>query len=118
MTTKAEKKPHDVDLAVGARMHQLRLLRGLTQEQLATEIDVSFQQVQKYERGLNRLSASRLKMVAKALNVEIGELFAEVEGHGTIEISGHEETALVMAYRKMPDDMKGHLFGLITAAAA
>lgn len=73
-----EKDPDPIDVHVGGRMQLRRTLMGLTQEQLAKAIGVSFQQVQKYERGLNRLSASRLFDVCQALGVPITYFFEDV----------------------------------------
>jgi transcriptional regulator with XRE-family HTH domain len=71
----AEKIKNPVDAAVGARMRLLRQRRKMSQEELGKAIGVTFQQVQKYENGKNRIGASRLNMVADALNVPISELF-------------------------------------------
>lgn len=73
-----EKDPDPIDVHVGGRMQLRRTLMGMTQEQLAKAIGVSFQQVQKYERGLNRLSASRLFDVCQALGVPITYFFEDV----------------------------------------
>ena len=73
-----EKEPDPIDIHVGARMQLRRTLLGMTQEQLAKAIGVSFQQVQKYERGLNRLSASRLFDVCQSLGVSITYFFEDV----------------------------------------
>jgi transcriptional regulator with XRE-family HTH domain len=61
--------PHPIDLHVGSRIRLQRILRGLTQSDLAKLVDISFQSVQKYERGENRVSASRLHEFAVALAV-------------------------------------------------
>ena len=58
-----------VDLHVGAKVKTRRLMMGLSQEELATAIGVTFQQVQKYERGTNRISVSRLVEISRALKV-------------------------------------------------
>ena len=71
------KQPHPTDIAVGAKVRALRLACGISQEGLADKLGVTFQQVQKYEKGSNRLSASRLQMVAKVLNVPISHFFGE-----------------------------------------
>lgn len=76
MTT--EKEPDPIDVHVGSRMQLRRTLLGMTQEQLAKAIGVSFQQVQKYERGLNRLSASRLFDVCQALGTSITYFYEDV----------------------------------------
>ncbi|PLX35025.1 MAG: transcriptional regulator [Hyphomicrobiales bacterium] len=65
------KQPHHVDVHVGGRVKQRRLLRGLSQEQLGTSLGLTFQQVQKYEKGTNRISSSRLWEIATILGVPI-----------------------------------------------
>lgn len=69
--------PNPVDVYVGGRIHALRNARGLTQGDLARDVGVKFQQIQKYETGANRVSASRLVMLAKALDVPVAELFGK-----------------------------------------
>jgi transcriptional regulator with XRE-family HTH domain len=61
--------PHPIDVHVGARIRLRRITRGLTQSDLARRVGISFQSVQKYERGENRVSASRLHEFAEALGV-------------------------------------------------
>lgn len=63
------KQPHPIDITVGARVRNARVSRGLSQTALAEELGVSFQQVQKYENGSNRISASRLVEIANMLGV-------------------------------------------------
>lgn len=67
-----------IDQAVGRRLRLRRRSMGLSQSALAAHLQVSFQQVQKYERGSNRISASKLFRAAAALNVQIGYFFAEL----------------------------------------
>lgn len=67
--------PHPVDIHVGNRLKRLRLSKGQTQEELAEKLNVSFQQVQKYERGSNRINASRLNHLADILNVSVDYFF-------------------------------------------
>jgi len=64
---------------VGARLRQIRTLRGTSQEQLAEMLGLTFQQVQKYERGANRVSASRLFELARVLDVPIMWFFEELD---------------------------------------
>jgi transcriptional regulator with XRE-family HTH domain len=71
----AMKKSGPLDVMVGARMRMLRVNRGMSQATLAKQIGVTFQQIQKYERGTNRVGASRLSLVASALGVSVGEFF-------------------------------------------
>lgn len=75
MSTALDTPPHPIDITVGARITSQRLSNGMTQSDLATAIGVSFQQVQKYERGSNRVSASRLWLIAEALNVPMTYFF-------------------------------------------
>jgi len=67
--------PDPIDAQVGARLRARRVLLGLSQSALAAKIGVSFQQVQKYERGANRVSASQLWRAADALQVELTYFF-------------------------------------------
>jgi transcriptional regulator with XRE-family HTH domain len=70
-----KKAVNPIDEAVGVRIRLLRQRRKMSQSELGKALDVTFQQVQKYEKGTNRVGASRLQMVADALNVPIAELF-------------------------------------------
>lgn len=71
-------RPDAMDIHVGARLRERRLQLGMTQEQLADSIGLTFQQIQKYERGVNRMGASRLWEVARALDVPLDFFY----GHG------------------------------------
>lgn len=71
----AEGRGNPVDVHVGKRIKTRRLVRGWTQDELAHAVDLSFQQVQKYERGSNRVSAGRLYELSKALDVPIQYFF-------------------------------------------
>lgn len=71
----AEGLGNPVDVHVGKRIKTRRLVRGWTQDELAKAVDLSFQQVQKYERGSNRVSAGRLYELSKALDVPIQYFF-------------------------------------------
>lgn len=72
-----ENDIHPVDRLVGQKVRLLRLSRGLSQTSLASEIGVSFQQLQKYENGANRISASKLYLIAGALEVPVASFFEE-----------------------------------------
>ena len=71
----ATRKSGPLDAMVGARIRMLRVNRGISQTTLAERIGVTFQQVQKYERGANRVGASRLAQIASVLDVSVGEFF-------------------------------------------
>ena len=73
------RKPNIIDNHVGARMRLRRTLLGISQEQLAAALGLTFQQVQKYERGTNRISASRLFQLSRVLDVPIAWFFDEMD---------------------------------------
>lgn len=77
------RKPADIDIHVGRRVRALRLLRDLSQEALAEKVGLTFQQIQKYEKGINRISASRLQQFADALNVKPQFFFDADDDHNT-----------------------------------
>ena len=77
MTRNPEALADPIDVAVGARIRLLRKLRGLSQQALAESAGVTFQQIQKYERGANRVSASMLSRIAGALDTPVAEMFGE-----------------------------------------
>ena len=70
--------PNPVDIHVGARVRLRRTLLGMSQERLGEALGLTFQQVQKYERGANRIGASRLFDLAKALQVPVGFFFDDL----------------------------------------
>lgn len=74
-----DKSPNPVDLHVGGRVRMRRKFLGMSQEGLADHLDLTFQQVQKYERGSNRISASKLYDISKALKTPVPYFF---EGYG------------------------------------
>ena len=74
------RKVHDIDIHVGARVRMRRVLLSMSQEKLAEHLGVTFQQVQKYENGSNRIGASRLHCIAEALLVPVGFFFEGLDG--------------------------------------
>jgi len=73
----AGKKPNPVDAHVGSRVRLRRMLLGMSQERLGESMGLTFQQVQKYEKGVNRIGASRLFQIAKILDVPVQFFFEE-----------------------------------------
>jgi transcriptional regulator with XRE-family HTH domain len=71
--------PHPTDVRVGQRLRQRRTMLGLSQERLGELLGVSYQQVQKYERGINRIGSSRLHEISAALDVPVAYFFEEDE---------------------------------------
>jgi transcriptional regulator with XRE-family HTH domain len=84
MTAQSIRSPRDVDVHIGQRVRALRLGAGMTQEGLAGHLELTFQQVQKYENGVNRISAGRLYDIAGVLGVPIAAFFAGLaQGEGS-----------------------------------
>lgn len=75
MPSKPETQRHPIDMAVGARIRLTRKARGVSQQALAEVVGLTFQQIQKYESGANRVSASKLAEIASFLRVPLPELF-------------------------------------------
>ena len=85
---------HPIDVHVGKRLRMRRTILGMSQETIGKSIGVSFQQIQKYERGINRMGASRLFEFSKILSVPVSYFFDEYEGKSMSKpISGFAEEA-------------------------
>jgi|AACY02.16.fsa_nt_gi Predicted transcriptional regulators len=83
------KIPHPADVHVGQKLNQLRKMRGVSQKDLGERLDnpITFQQLQKYEKGANRLSASRLWELSVALEVPPAYFFEGLEGGNHVDTS-------------------------------
>ncbi|MCC5990887.1 MAG: helix-turn-helix transcriptional regulator [Rhodobacteraceae bacterium] len=110
---------HPVDVHVGQRIRQRRWAIAMTQQQLAEAVGIKFQQIQKYETGMNRVSASRLWDIAKALNVPITFFFEDAEQPGLSEeqalLSSKETLDLLRTYYSIPETQRKRLFDLARA---
>jgi len=111
--TVREHGPDPVDVHVGKRLRYARLLRGVSQEELGDGIGVSFQAVQKYEQGENRLSASRLFRAAALLEQGVAFFFDALESgkpaDGSADFS-RDELELIRHYRQIAnEDVRDHL---------
>ena len=114
--------PHPVDVHVGKRIRHRRWLVGMTQQQLAESVGIKFQQIQKYETGANRVSASRLWDIADALGVEISFFFEGLESENgqrqvgdkvPADLLGDKEALdLVRSYYAIPENQRRRLFDL------
>lgn len=109
---------HPVDAHVGKRIRHRRWMIGMTQQQLADKVGIKFQQIQKYETGMNRVSASRLWDVADALGVTIA-FFFEGLGEGDAPkpaandlMADKEALELVRSYYAIPEAQRRRLFDL------
>ncbi len=107
---------HPVDKHVGKRIRHRRWMVGMTQQQLGDKVGIKFQQIQKYETGMNRVSASRLWDVADALGVQISFFF---EGLGQNQVavpdmmSDKEAMELVRNFYAVPESQRRRMFDLI-----
>lgn len=75
----SKKVPSEVDLFVGERLKEARLNSGLTQSDLALKLGITFQQFQKYESGVNRITAGRLFEAAKILRIPPGRFYPDID---------------------------------------
>ncbi|GAA5098541.1 helix-turn-helix transcriptional regulator [Bartonella acomydis] len=84
------KKPDPIDIYVGTRIRLRRNILGLTQEKLGEKLGVTFQQIQKYEKGTNRIGASRLQAIAEIMDVPVSYFFDK--GLQTQHVEGFTES--------------------------
>lgn len=113
---------HPVDVHVGKRIRHRRWLVGMTQQQLAEKVGIKFQQIQKYETGANRVSASRLWDIADSLDVPVSFFFEGLETNQSAEdaqdavpadLMGDKEALdLVRSYYAIPENQRKRLFEL------
>ena len=110
--------PHPVDVHVGRRIRARRLLLGMNQQTLATALGLTFQQVQKYELGANRVSASRLSAIADVLGVPVSFFFAETAPDRDTRMERPETIKLVRHYYTIPDArVRKQLLQIVKAVA-
>jgi transcriptional regulator with XRE-family HTH domain len=115
---------HPVDRSVGRRIRIVRVSRGLSQTALASQLGLTFQQLQKYEKGTNRVSASRLHDIARILGVEVKSFFADASDPERLARIGDADVPrridLLIAHKlsQLPEGrLKRQLVGLIFALA-
>jgi transcriptional regulator with XRE-family HTH domain len=113
--------PDPIDVEVGARLHIRRKSLGLSQSDLADALGLTFQRIQKYERGANRVSASMLVKTAAKLNTSVGELIGEKDQdhQGTDvyqKLASPGALELIEAYTKLPSaEAKRAVVALVSA---
>ncbi len=131
-------KPNPIDIHVGSRVRLRRTLLGLSQEKLGEAIGLTFQQIQKYEHGANRVGSSRLYALSRVLDVPVAfffeEMSSEISGKGAKGVPGlaeapqvafsadplakRETLELVRAYYRIKDpNVRRRLFGLVKSLA-
>ncbi len=87
-TETLKRAPNGIDVLVGQRVRVRRVMIGLSQQGLAEKVGISFQQVQKYEKGLNRISASKLHQIAEALSAPVHFFFQTDDEHRDVNEEG------------------------------
>lgn len=110
--------PHSVDVHVGKRVREARAIKGMSQTALGNALGISFQQVQKYEKGNNRIGASRLWDISKVLDVSTAYFFEGLEN-----ATGEDENVLprraierARLIESIPDEsLRNSILNLITA---
>lgn len=75
MKTSSRRRSTDLDKAIGANLRRIRIERGMSQEGLSALLDLTFQQVQKYEKGTNAIASSRVPRICQALRIAPADLF-------------------------------------------
>ncbi|WP_085044023.1 helix-turn-helix domain-containing protein [Ensifer aridi] len=132
---KSKGKPEPVDIHVGRRIRMRRVWLQVTQMALAEAIGVTFQQVQKYEKGTNRVGASRLQQIADALDAPVSYFFEDMPGAAAVDgddrgdqkrlqpeimefASSDEGLALIRAFSRITDKrVRSRTLGLVKALA-
>ena len=109
MYTRKDRDAAEIDRIVGDRIRRRRILLGYTQDQLGEALGISYQQIQKYETGANRVSAGRLYQIAETLQVNIGWFFDGAGRAATDEDieevgSPRHVIELVRGFSRLPDD--------------
>jgi len=114
---------HPVDVHVGKRVRHRRWMVGMTQQQLAEKVGIKFQQIQKYETGMNRVSASRLWDISDALDVPVAYFFEGLRDTAEETVSENaavpgdlladkEALELIRSYYAIPENQRRRLFDL------
>lgn len=123
MAEPSNKTPDPMDVALGAAVRIRRRSIGMSQEALAEQCGVSFQQIQKYENGANRISFSRLVQIARALRCRVVDLMDVLDTPGAdgadVDLLGRMRTPgaleLLAAFERLPQEARASLVSLLRA---
>lgn len=126
---KAKRTPDPIDKWVGARVRMRRLMLGFSQEKLAHGLHLTFQQVQKYEKGANRIGAGRLQQIAEILQVPVNFFFQDLPAPSTKQqstpsyvsdfLSSADGLALTKAFMSIHDQrLRRCIIELVEASAS
>ncbi|MBK1667619.1 hypothetical protein CKO28_06175 [Rhodovibrio sodomensis] len=109
-------EPDPINVAAGQRLKEARKLQGLSQQKLAQRLGITFQQIQKYERGANRMTADRMFNLSRVLQVPVSYFFQDFEQPDTDHLSlSSRELDLVTDYRVLTDAERDRVFQLVRA---
>lgn len=111
-------RAQDVDRYVGARMRERRIMLGLTQQQMAELIGVTYQQAHKYEKGINRIAAGRLFTIAQALGVDVSYFFEGMDSDRTFKPTPQQRMLLELARNFISMPNRKHQEALCNLARA
>lgn len=118
--SKGNEMPHAVDIHVGKRIRELRMVRNMSQSDLANALGITFQQVQKYEKGTNRVSASRLYQMCQALKVRPEAFFDGYDEikDAPVQIHSRQAMRLVAAFDTLQPKAQSAVASLVEQMAA
>ena len=97
VTARPMNRANDTDRHVGSRIRERRIMLGLSQQQMADLIGVTYQQAHKYERGINRISAGRLFEIAQVLGVPVGFFYEGLDNRRATELNARQRMCLELA---------------------
>ena len=115
------KTPNPIDTHVGSRVRLRRTMMGMSQEKLGDALGITFQQIQKYEKGTNRIGASRMQQISEALKVPVSFFFQDAPVEAGTPVTGMAEassTSYVADFLSSPEGMQlNRAFARITNPA-
>tara|TARA_R110000787_G_scaffold46723_4_gene113475 strand:- start:1471 stop:1863 length:393 start_codon:yes stop_codon:yes gene_type:complete len=122
MAANRKRQPHPVDIHVGQQLRRFRQLCGLSQSAVADVLGITFPQIQKYERGVDRISASRLFYLSRLFNVEVDDFFEDLDDTPARSPDDNllrttETLYLVRRYYRLPEPLRSNMRLLIKSIA-
>ena len=105
MSEIVKKQPRAEDVIIGHNIRQRRLAAGMSQEKLGELLGITFQQIQKYEKGTNRVGGSRMVQIAKALQCKVEDLFAGVANENAASAELSVPSPMAMEVARLFDDL-------------
>ncbi|KQZ94365.1 Cro/Cl family transcriptional regulator [Mesorhizobium sp. Root157] len=107
MVEENKKKPNPIDIHVGSRIRLRRNMLGMSQEKLGENLGITFQQIQKYEKGTNRVGASRLQAIALILEVPVAFFFEDAPGQAPSTGRGFSEDSSMSSVMEFCSSTEG-----------